>query len=144
MIIKDRVDVGKRKHMSQMTDAEINLIRKKLSKVQNDDWKLTGHALDRLTEKSIRATKQDIISTIYNSHIIEYRIVRNRNRNSKSRYDERVILRSKSVVNGSYNLHAVYSLTNKVIVTVWLNHVRDWHSTLDMSIYSKDMKIIGA
>ena len=134
-------DIGKRKHISQMNKQEQAVIWKRLNSVQEFEWEMVGHALDRLKEKKIRATRQDIVSTIYNANIIEYRIVLNK-RTGKP--DERVILRSKSIVNGKFNLHAVYSLTNKKIVTVWINHIKDHHATLDWSLYSADMQVVGA
>lgn len=136
-----KVDIGKRKHISQMTNAEQAVIWKRLNNVQEHEWRLLPHALDRLEEKNINANKQDIISTIYNSNIIEYRIVHIKKYNS---IDERVILRSKAIVNGSFNLNVVFSLTHKCIVTVWNNHVKDKHDTLNWNIYSSDMKVVGA
>lgn len=135
------VDVGKRKHISQMNNNEQALLWRRLNHVQEHEWKLTEHTLSRLKEKGIRATRNDIVSTIYNARIIEYRIVHNERYDS---IDERVILRANAVVNGSYNLNAVYSLTNQRIITVWLNHVDDLHRTLDMKIYSAEMKVKGA
>lgn len=136
-----KIDIGRRKHVSQMTNEEKSVIWKRLNDVQEYEWKMTGHALDRLVEKGIKATKHDVVSTVYNAEIIEYRIVHNARFNS---IDERVILRSKAIVNGSFNLNVVFSLTNKRIITVWNNHVKDLHSTLDWSIYSADMKVVGA
>lgn len=136
-----KIDIGKRKHISQMNSNETSTIWKRLKNVQEFEWKLVGHALKRLAEKKIKANRYDIISTIYNSEIIEYRIVHNNVTNS---HDERVILRSKAIVNEKFNLNAVFSLTNKRIVTVWINHINDRHDTLDWSIYDKNMKVLGA
>lgn len=137
-----QIDIGRRKHVSQMTAREQSVIWKRLKDVQEYEWELIPHALDRLEEKGIRASKQDVISTIYNSSIIEYRIVHNSK--VENGIDERVILRSKSVVNDRYNLNVVFSLTTKRIITVWKNHVKDRHKTLDWSIYSSDMEVLGA
>lgn len=131
---------GKRKHGSQLQKFEDTGLMKRLKSVQEWEWELIDHALDRLVEKNIRATKKDIVSTIYNSTIIEYRIVYNRRLRL---HEERVILRSKAMVNRNYNLNVVFSLTTKNIVTVWLNHKKDRHSTLDWSIYDKNMKVLG-
>lgn len=129
---------GKRKHATQLKEHEKTGIWKRLKGVQEWEWEMSPHALTRLKEKNIRASRQDVISAIHNAHIIEYKI--DRNRRFKN-YDERVVLRSKAVVQGGYNLNAVYSLTNKCIVSVWLNHVNDRHATLDWSIYDKNMKV---
>ncbi|AGI11827.1 hypothetical protein PQE71_gp076 [Bacillus phage Izhevsk] len=131
---------GKRKHSSQMKKFENTGLMKRLKEVEEWEWELIDHALDRLIEKGIRASKRDIVSTIYNCSIIEYRIVYNRRLRL---YEERVILRSKATVNRCYNLNVVFSLTTKNIVTVWINHVKDRHSTLDWSIYDKNMKVLG-
>lgn len=129
---------GKRKHGSQLTENEIKGIFKRLKSVNGSDWEMIDHALDRLHQKKIRATKEDIVSTIHNADIIEYKIDY-----SRGGYDERVVLRAKAIVNRSYNLNAVYSLTNKRIITVWINHIKDKHATLDWSIYDKNMKVFG-
>ncbi|AZU99010.1 hypothetical protein PQE68_gp095 [Bacillus phage vB_BanS_Sophrita] len=131
---------GKRKHGSQLTQDERLGLLKRLKEVREEQWVLIPHALDRLVEKEIRATKEDIVSTIKHCAIIEYRIVYNERRKM---YEERVILRAKAMVNRSYNLNVVFSLTTKRIVTVWINHYRDRHATLDWSIYDKDMEVLG-
>lgn len=131
---------GKRKHSSQMKKFEDTGLMKRLKEVEEWEWELIDHALDRLVEKGIRASKRDVVSTIYNCSIIEYRIVYNRRLRL---YEERVILRSKAIVNRNYNLNVVFSLTTKNIVTVWINHKNDKHSTLDWSIYDKNMKVLG-
>lgn len=130
---------GKRKHYTQMTSLEKDIVWRKIKKVRNRDWVVTGHTLRRLAEKNINASKRDIISTLYNSRIIEYRIAYNK---VERDWDERVILRSNAKVNGRYNLNVVFSLTTMRVITVWLNHTLDNHKTLDWSIYSLDMKII--
>ncbi|MDS7057164.1 hypothetical protein NXG04_07680 [Klebsiella pneumoniae] len=131
---------GMRKHSSQMKKFENTGLMKRLKEVEEWEWSLIDHALDRLIEKGIRASKRDVVSTIYNCSIIEYRIVYNRRLRL---YEERVILRSKAIVNRNYNLNVVFSLTTKNIVTVWINHKNDRHSTLDWSIYNKNMKVLG-
>lgn len=128
--------VGKRKHGSQLTQHEKTRLWQRLYSVQEFEWELSDHALDRVEEKGIRATKQDIISTIYHSEIIEYKID-----SVKGKVEERVVLRSKAIVNEEYNLHVVFSLQDKIVVTVWMNHINDRHATLDWSIYDPSMKV---
>lgn len=130
--------VGKRKHHSQMTKREKAGLFNRLKSVQN--WGILKHALERLEQKGIDATYDDIVSTIYYSEIIEYRIVHNP---AIRKYDERVILRSKAIVNRCYNLNVVFSLTDKKIVTVWMNHIRDRHKTLRWELYDANMKVLG-
>lgn len=130
--------IGKRKHHLQMTKNERDGLVRRLKGVQK--WKIANHALERLEEKGIEATYEDIVSTIYNSTLIEYRIVHNR---IADKCEERVVIRSKAVVNRCYNLKVVFSLTTQTIVTVWINHVSDHHGTLNWRIYDKNMKVFG-
>lgn len=130
--------IGKRKHSSQLTQLEIEGLEKRLKDVQS--WNIRTHALDRLEEKGINATYQDLTSCIYDATIIEYKIDYN---NRINRCDERVVIRANSVVNYSYNLNVVYSLSEKRIVTVWINNINDRHDTLNWDIYSEDMKVFG-
>jgi hypothetical protein len=133
---------GKRKHGSQLKDFEIDGLfnRLKAVEIKGLRWRIAGHALGRLQDKKINATYQDIVSTIHNSSIIEYKIDENK---IVGGYEERVVLRSTAMVNRDFHLHAVYSLTERRIITVWINHKSDFHATLDWSIYDEDMKVFG-
>jgi hypothetical protein len=131
--------IGKRKHGSQLQQEETNIIWDRLKSF--DQWEVSPHALDRLVEKGIKATYEDIVSTIDNATIVEYKIDYNERIN---RCDDRVVLRANAIVNDTYNLNVVYSLSRGVVVTVWINHINDFHDTLDWSIYSEDMKVFGA
>lgn len=128
--------VGKRKHGSQMSLEEIRGVKQRLIDVKQ--WKIIDHAFDRLQEKGIEATYEDIVSTIYNSHMIEYRIIYN---TYLGMCDERVIMRAKTLVNRCYHLNVVFSLTDNAVVTVWLNHKKDRHDTLDMLLYDQNMRM---
>ncbi|MER2007454.1 MAG: hypothetical protein ABS939_08370 [Psychrobacillus sp.] len=130
--------IGKRKYRSQMSKREIDGLFDRLKTIEK--WRIAGHALDRLEEKGIKADYQDIVSTIHNANMVEYKIDRNR---ITGKPEERVVIASKSVVNRCYNLKAVYSLTERRIVTVWINHVRDNHATLDWGLYDKTMPVFG-
>lgn len=131
--------VGKRKHVSQMSFKEKNKIWNALHSIGAEEWTLHHHAMQRLDEKGINATIEDIVSTIQNATIVEYKIDYVRYSDT---YDHRVLLRSKAVVNGHYNLHVVFSLTTKRIISVWMNHVKDKHKTLNMGIYTSNMLIL--
>lgn len=130
--------VGKRKHSSQMSQQELDSLYSRLRSVEK--WELTRHALDRIEEKGINATYDDIASTVYHCDIIEYKIDYNVIIN---RCEERVVVRSKAVTNGEYNLNVVYNLHSNKVITVWLNHINDRHATLDWSLYDPDMKVFG-
>lgn len=129
---------GQRKHATQMSKQETDGLFRRLRAVRSNQWRLVGHVFDRLEEKGINATRADIISTIHRSTLLEYKI--------DERFgvcDERVLLRANAMVNDCYNLNVVYSLTNKKVVTVWINHINDKHKTLDWSLYTADMKVFG-
>lgn len=130
--------VGMRKHYTQLTQEEISSIHRRLKDVKS--WGVSTHTFDRIEEKGIRATYNDIASTIYNCEILEYKIDYN---NRMNRCEERVVVRGKALTNKYYNLNVVYSITTQRVVTVWLNHVNDRHATLDWSIYNEDMKVFG-
>lgn len=134
--------VGCRKHVSQMSNVEIEGLFKRLKNVEASGkrWNVSGHTFSRIAEKGINATYEDIVSAIHNATMIEYKIDKGRFDNS---VDERVVLRSKEIVNKCYNLNVVYSLTNRKVITVWINHIKDRHSTLDWNIYNKDMTVFG-
>jgi hypothetical protein len=125
---------GRKKHFSQMTNQEINHIWNALRSVKK--WNISSHALDRVTQKGIQVTYRDIITTIHNATIIEYHIAK-----FNDEKDNRVLLRSKAIANKYYNLNVVYSLTRKEVVSVWLNHINDRHETIDMSDYTKSLRI---
>lgn len=131
--------VGKRKHGSQMQQEEMSDLWGRLESF--DNWNMSVHSLERIASKGIKATYDDIVSTIKNSTIIEYKIDYSASRN---RCDERVVLRSNAVVNDKFNLNVVYSITRGAIVTVWINSIDDKHDTLDWSIYDENMKVFGA
>ena len=132
--------VGKRKHVSQMCDKDINSLFKRLKNVERNGqtWRMTGHTLKRMDEKGIQVSFEDIVSMIHNADIVEYKIDDNR---FSGKPDERVVLVSKFVVNRCYRLKVVYSLTDRRIITVWTNHVKDNHKTLDWSLYTQDMPV---
>lgn len=134
--------IGKRKHCSQMTQEEIKGLFLRLKSVEENGlrWGMAGHALDRIHEKGINADYWDIVSSVWNSEMIEYKIDENK-RTGKP--EERVVIRSRAVANRSYNLNAVFSITQRRIVTVWLNHINDRHSTLDWSIYDEKMPVFN-
>jgi hypothetical protein len=134
--------VGQRKHSSQMTEAEIHGLWERLKEIEDKglNWKISGHALERMEQKGIVTTYKDIVSTIHNASMVEYKIDYNR---IDKKCHERVVIRSKDFVNINYNLHVVFSLTNRKIISVWMNHKSDFHNTLKWEIYNKDMKIFG-
>lgn len=134
--------VGKRKHSSQMTQDEVYWLFRRLKSVEEDGlkWNMAGHTLDRIHQKGIKADYWDIVSSVWYSEMIEYKIDMNR---FTGEPEERVVIRSKAIANKHYNLNAVFSLTEKRIVTVWLNHINDRHDTLDWKIYDENMPVFN-
>lgn len=128
---------GKKKHGTQMSRREKEYLFNTLKSV--DKWEVSQHALDRIKDKGINVTYDDIISTIHNAMIIEYHVARY----GDNKDDVRVVLRGNAVVNRNSNVHFVYSLTRKKIITSWLNRVDDKHETLDWRAYDSNLKILG-
>ena len=132
---------GKRKYVSQMSQHEIKGLTNRLKRLNSSgDLTITQHTFDRMIEKGIKVTQKDIISMINNSNIVEYKIDKDR---SGDGHTERLVIASKAVVNKCYRLKVVFDLTNRTIVTVWMNHLKDNHATLDWKIYDKNMKVFG-
>ena len=127
---------GKKRHYSQMSKEEQDYLFSRLRNVKK--WHIGDHALEQMEKKGIDVTYNDIKSTIHTSKIIEYHVAK-----VKNKEEERVLLRSNAVVNGKYNLHVVYGLGTKTIVSVWLNEVDDVHKTIDMNDYDKNVVIKG-
>lgn len=134
--------VGKRKYVSQMTDHEVKELFLRLKSVEENGlkWRMSGHTLDRLHQKGINADYLDIVSAVWYSDMVEYKIDRNK---ITGEPEERIVISSKALVNRCYRLKAVFSLTERRIVTVWVNHINDHHDTLDWSLYSADMPVFG-
>lgn len=128
--------IGKRKHCSQLEETEIKVIWERLKNIEN--WNIRTHALDRLEEKGIHATYNDLVSVIHDASIIEYKIDYN---STINRCDERVVVRANSIVNYCYNLNVVYSISQQRIITVWINHINDRHKTLRWELYDENMKV---
>lgn len=129
--------VEKRKHYSQMNTSEIKSLYAKLLSVTTKNWRMSYHAEERLVQKRIDTSRSRIVDVINHCEIIEYKTVDN------GRYTcERVIVRDTTLINKNYNLNVVFDVTRGVVISVWLNHVKDRHSTLDMLIYDRELQIL--
>lgn len=129
--------VEKRKHYSQMNTSEIKSLYAKLLSVTTKNWRMSYHAEERLVQKRIDASRSRIVDVINHCEIIEYKTVDN------GRYTcERVIVRDTNLINKNYNLNVVFDVTRGVVISVWLNHIKDRHSTLDMLIYDRELQIL--
>ena len=129
--------VEKRKHYSQMNTSEIKSLYAKLLSVTTKNWRMSYHAEERLVQKRIDASRSRIVDVINHCEIIEYKTVDN------GRYTcERVIVRDTKKKKKNYNLNVVFDVTRGVVISVWLNHIKDRHSTLDMLIYDRELQIL--
>lgn len=142
MFIKEKNELakyaGKRKHFTQLQESETDGLWKRLRSIGKQEWFLIDHVYDRLNQKGIKVDKKDIINTVDNAFIIEYKIDHHAR---MDKYEERVVLRSRRQIQGGHNLHVVYSLTDKKIVSVWTNHKSDMHFNLDWTKYDANMKV---
>ena len=133
-----------RKHVTQMTQSEINFVEAKLrlkrAKVSASNLHVSFHAKERLLSRtSLNVTLALMIDTIKDSSFQEYKIIRYNGKIS----DIRVLLRSNKSYSGK-QIILVYSLMSNAVATGWVNSTTDNHSTLDFSLYDSNMKIIGA
>lgn len=129
-----------KKHITQMSMYEIQIIKTKLdnSYKRKQKVRFAKHCNERWKEK-VRYDvnfKTSLMKTLHEYEIIEYKNVYF----SKNSMEERVVLRSKQPYYGK-NICLVYSITNKVIITVWLNGVVNNHKALRLSEYNADMEI---
>ena len=132
-----------RKHFSQMTPKEKrfidNRIDKKRAMVSPSNLNVGSHANKRIEDRNrLKVSLALIVDTIKNSNFHEYKLIRE----GDKIVDERVLLRSKGTYDG-HNIIIVYSLMFNRVITFWTNYPNDKKATLDMSIYDKNMKIVG-
>lgn len=129
-----------KKHITQMSMVEVQIIKMKMERSYKRKQKVrfSKHCNQRWKEKMDKGFnfKTSIMQTLTNYEIVEYKQVFF----NKNESEERVVLRSKQPFNGK-NICLVYSITNKVIITLWLNSAFDNHKTLRLSEYNADMEI---
>lgn len=128
-----------KKHREQMTQEEKVVLQNKVShalkNIQNVH--VSHHAIERFEQKAgYNLDKSLLIDSLLNSKPVEYKVVNH----SVGNNEERVVLRSSKTSNNK-EIVLVYSLTNNVIITFWLNSASDKHSTLDLSKYNKNLTI---
>lgn len=139
----EQVDLGRfsykkvRKHVSQLSLSEKEEIRKKFKKVKY--WEIIDHVNERIVQKEYKITTDDILNVMRNGEIVEYEqklyVV-------DGKMSELLVLTTvREDENGKSRLYLVFDITDKKIVTVWINGYEDTHDTLDMGIYSKGLKV---
>ena len=120
----------KRKHCSQMVEDELALVSKKVKACSLEDWRVSGHLMNRMVEKGI--SPLEIAEAIVSFSVIEYKLY--------NEGEERVLIRGKASHKG-YQICVVLNVSDGVIVTVWKNHIKDNHSTIKMSEYDAHLII---
>ena len=112
-------DCKQRKHRTQMTDAELAIIRHRLTELT---LVATPHLLERCQEWSIRSLPRP-----ESCAIVEY---------NQLNEDWRVLLRSH------LGFCYVVSLQTGRIVTAYMNAADDNHASLDMSEYNQTLTVL--
>src|SRR5699024_685880 len=94
---------------------------------------------ERIVQKEYKITTDDILNVMRNGEIVEYEqklyVV-------DGKMSELLVLTTvREDENGKNRLYVVFDITDKKIVTVWINGYEDTHDTLDIGIYSKGLKV---
>ena len=120
----------KRKHYSQMVNYELALVAKKVKDCPFEDWRVSGHLMERMIDKGINPL--EIAEAIMSFSVIEYKLYHEG--------EERVLIRGTTSHQG-YQVCVVLGVTKRMVVTAWKNHIKDNHSTIDMSEYDAHLVI---
>lgn len=120
----------KRKHCSQMVNYELTLVAEKVKACSLEDWRVSGHLMNRMIQKGI--SPLEIAEAIMSFSVIEYKLYHEG--------EERVLIRGKKTHRGE-QVCVVLGVSRRRIVTAWKNHVKDNHSSIDMSEYDAHLVI---
>lgn len=119
-----------RKHCSQMKERELTVVEEKVKSCSLEDWRVSGHLMNRMIQKGI--SPLEIAEAIMSFSVIEYKLYHEG--------EERVLIRGTTSHQG-HQVCVVLGVTKRRIVTAWKNHVKDNHSTIDMSEYDAHLVI---
>lgn len=130
-----------RKHFTQMTEKEMMIVKDKIDKSVNGDVKsvnIVHHALENFIKRTPQRKeyKWMMARALTNFTPIEFKRIYS----GVNLVEERSLLRGTDIVNGE-SFVMVYSITNRKIITLWVNALEDMHSTLDMNLYDSNMEI---
>lgn len=133
----------KKKHYTQMSKDEIIFLKNQIKNIK--DIKPSWH----LENKVLIKYKMEDVFKVINDEDVENRIIEFNITPTRSKIDNRVLLRSKEVypvdINGKLidcNLCFVISLKSHELITVYYNESNDSHDTIDWKRYDKNLKII--
>lgn len=137
----EKVELGRfsykkvRKHVSQMSLNEKNTLRKMFKKVKH--WEIIEHVNERIVQKQYKITTDDVLEVMIHGEIVEYE---QKIYLEDGKLSELLVLSSiRERCND--RVHLVFDITDNKIITIWINNLHDNHSTLDMGIYSKGLKV---
>lgn len=119
-----------RKHCSQMKEHELTVVTKKVKDCPFEDWRVSGHLMERMIEKGINPL--EIAEAIMSFSVIEYKLYHEG--------EERVLIRGTRSHEG-YQVCVVLNVSRRRIVTAWKNHENDNHSSVRMSEYDAHLVI---
>ncbi|ARM66910.1 hypothetical protein AM5_057 [Lactococcus phage AM5] len=133
-----------RKHFTQMNEQELEIVKNKIKNSVKGDVNsvnIVPHAFDNLFKRlrkgrDINTYKVMLAQTLIDFTPIEFKRIYN----GVNLVEERSVLRGKRLVNEE-SIVLVYSLTQRKIITVWINSLNDTHSTLDTNLYDSEMVI---
>jgi hypothetical protein len=120
-----------KKHYSQMTDLEKDFLMRKFFAIPKQEWRFTDYSKARFEQRNI--DPQHFLTLWQNPELIEYH---------KKDGTNRILLRSQ-FQKDEMEVCAVFDLTNKVIVTVWLNWMNNQHQNLVIEMYDQRVDILG-
>lgn len=133
-----------RKHFTQMNEQELEIVKNKIKSSVNGDVNsvnIVPHAFDNLFKRlrkgrDINTYKIMLAQTLIDFTPIEFKRIYN----GVNLVEERSVLRGNRLVNKE-SIVLVYSITQRKIITVWINSLNDMHSTLDTNLYDSEMVI---
>jgi len=120
-----------KKHVTQMTPEELDLLLSEFQKVDPELWVISRYCNKRLDERRINPFH--LLELITDHRIIEY--------HHPEDGSHRILLRGRP--HNRRELCAVFNLSNGQVVTLWTNWVGNQHQNLDWSEYDERCCILS-
>lgn len=121
---------GLKKHVTQMNELEKDFLERKFREVAPQEWKFTSYSQKRFDNRGI--DPKHFMSIFKGFDLIEF------NRKNSS---NRVLLRSKAI-HDNKQVCVSFNLTEKKIITCYLNFVGNKHDNLVISEYNSKVDIL--